>query len=192
MNIEIIDQLLGSMPNTWLPDELTPALNVAGLWLERQYPLLAPFDHRWEVNSGKFWSVLFNRTPVESYSGTGAAASFTASPPGHLNVGANAKVFGLDVTETQEALLAMSCGAVLQHRTASFENTDTVLAAWLAAHHPDIWAGLQLPPPYQGVAKDHPMPSGLRGLCVCAGGCPRRPLPHRVKRPPRQPSLQSG
>lgn len=195
MQVEIVDSLLGSMPNTWLPNELEPALNATSLWLESQYPLLAPFDHRWEVNGGKSWSVLYNRTPIESYSGVGAAAAFTASPPAHLNVAANAKVYGLNVVETQQALLSMTCGAVLQHRTASFENSDTVLARWLEGFHPDIWAGMQLPPPTpddQHVSTDHP--SELPRLRCQPCGCRpcRRPLPHKVRQAPRQPSMQSS
>lgn len=195
MNIDVIDQLLGSMPDLWLPNELTPALDSTGLWLESQYPLLAGFDHIWRVDSSKTWTVLFNKSPVDSRAGTGAAAAFTANPPAQLNVAPNARVYGLDVVATQQALLSMTCGAVLQHRTASHENSDTVLARWLEGFHPDIWAGMQLPPPpteKPSVNTGHPneLP---RMRCQPCGCHPcRRPLPHKTKKPPRQPSHQAS
>ena len=195
MNIQVIDQLLGSMPADWLPNELTPALNDTGAWLESQYPLLTGFDHIWRVDSSKFWTVLYNRSPVDSRAGVGAAASFTASPPEHLNVAPSAKVYGLSVIEIQQGLLAQSCGAVLQHRTASFETSGTVLARWLEEFHPDVWQSLQLPPPpteMPTLPSSHP--SELPPLRYQPCGCHpcRRPLPHKVKRATRQPSHQAS
>ena len=194
MQITIHDDLLGGMPADWITSELQPALDSTAAWLAARYPLDGA-AHEWHINTTHNWSCYYNVLPTVTYAGTMAAASFSRDVPPELNVKPGAKVPGLSTLEIQQGLLCQSTGLYLEFRTAAHETRDTVLAHWLEVHHPDIWQSMQLPPPpteKPSVSTDHP--SELPAMRCQPCGCHpcRRPLPHRVKRPPRQPSHQSS
>lgn len=193
MIINLVDNTLGSLPGDYFANTLQPAMDATGAWLEAKYPELSQLTHEYHLDTGRNWSVYFNRDPLETYAGTHAAASFSRNPPPEVRVKPGVAVPGLDVTSLQEALLSQSCGVYLSERTASPGSRDTLLAAYLEEFHPSVWLSLQLPDPplYQEVAKEHPseLPQ-LRGFC-CGRVC-RPPLPHRVPRPPRRPSQVSS